>query len=123
YSREPRRRRVHAATRWLAYRGLVRWISDGSGSACGKEAAVRRQSLALIGLVLLGLGVLGGCAPASAPSAAPSGAAASEAAAGAVGAAARPAQPPERLRMSYAGLSAHFASGWVAQEAGLFDKY
>jgi ABC-type nitrate/sulfonate/bicarbonate transport system substrate-binding protein len=83
-----------------------------------EEAAVQRQRVALICVGLLLLGIVGACAPASAPGGTAAGTAASAPAAGTV-----PAQPPAQVRMSYAGLTAHFATSWVAKDAGLFEKY
>ena len=32
-------------------------------------------------------------------------------------------QTPDRVRMSFAGQAAHFATVWVAKDGGIFDKY
>lgn len=86
-----------------------------------------------IALVLVG--ALLACGPSAAP--APSAGGASSGAPAASGApatggapaAATPAgelaipRSPERVRMSFAGQAAHFATVWVAKDAGLFEKY
>lgn len=78
-----------------------------------------RQSSALIGLSLLLLVALAGCAPASAP--APD-ATRADASAPSSGTAAAP-PPPERVQMSYAGQTGQFAPAWAAKDAGLFEKH
>ncbi len=68
------------------------------------------------------LAALAACASMGTPASTGSGASSAPAAA------APPAAPaasptPEHVKMSYAALAAHFAPGWVAREAGIFDKY
>ena len=70
----------------------------------------------------LGAILLAALAACASSGAAPTGGSASSAA-GAAPAAPPPAPTPERLKMSYAALAAHFSPGWVAREAGIFEKY
>ncbi|HLI26144.1 MAG TPA: ABC transporter substrate-binding protein [Chloroflexota bacterium] len=82
-----------------------------------------RHSLHAVGIgCLVLLSVLGACAPsASRPSGASEAPRAAAPPAGAAAQTGAPA-PPEHIRISYAGLTAHFAAAWVPKEAGYFAQ-
>jgi NitT/TauT family transport system substrate-binding protein len=79
-----------------------------------------RGSMLAIGLGVIGLALLAACGAGTSPTTG-GGGASGVTARGATAPAVAPT--PERLKMSYAALAAHFAPGWVAREAGLFEKY
>jgi NitT/TauT family transport system substrate-binding protein len=81
-----------------------------------------RGSMLAIALGMLGLTALAACGVATGPATGGGGSASGAAASAAVTAPAV-TPTPERLKMSYAALAAHFAPSWVAREAGLFAKY
>src|SRR5215204_1551767 len=80
-----------------------------------------RGSMLAMGLGVVGLALLAACGAGTSPTT--GGGGASGATAGGAATAPAVAPTPERRKMSYAALAAHFAPGWVAREAGLFQKY
>ena len=83
------------------------------------------RSFPLVAACLLLLGMLGACTSSRPPASrapAVSGAAADGPPPAAAAARANAPAPPERIRISYAGLTAHFAAAWVPKEAGYFEQ-
>ena len=93
----------------------VRYDAADNGDLFPEVTTVRLPALAMaLGAILLA--ALAACTSTSAPASG----GASSAPTAAVPAA---APTPERVKMSYAALAAHFAPGWVARESGAFEKY
>jgi NitT/TauT family transport system substrate-binding protein len=81
------------------------------------------RRIQVVGGWLLALALLGGCGPSAPAAARPPEASGAHGASPAPAEAAPPASAaPERIRISYAGLTAHFAAAWVPKEAGYFAQ-